>query len=282
MHVAVIGSGTSSKVLPEHLRELGTAELEPRLVNPRLSAFAFTPYERLIVDLGYVDAAQRAEREGAAAVLVNSFADYGLEAMRAALGVPVIGAGEATLIAAARGGRPFAIVTVWPRSLAHLYDERLRTLALAEQCVAIRYFSGEEELERVGAESGVMARMHRGDSSLIAALREECELAVSQQGAECIVLGCTCMGPIGPALEASVSVPVLESSTVGLRAAFSEVRHRRPPPLRESAGRRDLVPALVDAWFREGGVTPPLADGDCPVCVVGEPVQRSTGEPARG
>jgi len=282
MHVAVIGSGTSSKLLPEHLLELRTAEFEPRIVNPRLSAFAFTPYERLIVDLGYVDAAQRAEREGAAAVFVNSFADYGMEAMRAALAIPVIGAGEATLIAAARGGRRFAIVTVWPRSLGHLYDERLRTLALAEQCVAIRYFSAEEELGRVGADSGVMARMHRGENSLVEALRAECERAVSEQGAECIVLGCTCMGPIGPALEASVSVPVLESSRVGLRAAFSELRRPRPSPRRENGVRRDLVPALVDAWLVPGGAPPPPAGGDCPVCVVAEPEPRSTSEPARG
>ena len=44
MYVGVIGSGTSSKQLPAHLRELATAAIEPRIVNPRLSAFAFSPY----------------------------------------------------------------------------------------------------------------------------------------------------------------------------------------------------------------------------------------------
>ena len=42
--------------------------------------FAFTPYERLLVDLGYVDAAQSAAQAACDAILINSFADYGIEA----------------------------------------------------------------------------------------------------------------------------------------------------------------------------------------------------------
>jgi hypothetical protein len=57
MHIAVIGSGTRSDRLPPWLGEQARASgCEARIVNPRLSAFAFTPYERLIVDLGFVDA----------------------------------------------------------------------------------------------------------------------------------------------------------------------------------------------------------------------------------
>ncbi len=238
-------------------------------MNPRLSAFAFTPYERLIVDLGYVDAGQLAEREGAAAVYINSFADYGIDALRAVLTIPVIGAGEATLQAAARGGRSFAIVTVWPRSLAHLYDERLRALALAEQCLAIRHVSAEEELARVGHEDGVMQRMHRGETSILDHIREACDRVVREHGVECVVLGCTCMAPIGPALESACSVPVLESSRIGYRAAVAAARGRTPHTARATiTARRDLVPALVDAWL-EGGPKAELPDagGDCPVCI---------------
>ncbi len=202
-------------------------------------------------------------------MLINSFADYGIDALRAVLDIPVIGAGEATLLAAARAGRRFAIVTVWPRSMQFLYDERLRAVAVAEQCVAIRHFTMEDELARLGQETGVMARMHRGETEVIDGLRAECARAVREDGAECIVLGCTCMGPIGPALEAGCEVPVLESSRVGLRAALTESRRRggaRAAP--HPARRRDLVPELVDAWL-EGGSRPPApqAAGDCPVCI---------------
>jgi allantoin racemase len=216
-----------------------------------------------------VDAAQLAEREGDAAVFINSFADYGIDAMRAVLTIPVIGAGEATLLAAARGGRRFAIVTVWPRSMQFLYDERLRAVAVAEQCVGIRHFSTEEELGRVGQDAGVMARMHRHEADVIGGLLAECGRAVREDGAECIVLGCTCMGPVGPALEAGCAVPVLESSRVGLRAALTECRRRGAPRTAARPARRgELVPELVDAWL-EGGSRPAVPDaaGDCPVCV---------------
>ena len=70
------------------------AGIELVLVQPRLSLFAFTAYERLLVDLGYVDACQQAAAAGADAIVINSFADYGLEAARAAVNIPVYGAGE--------------------------------------------------------------------------------------------------------------------------------------------------------------------------------------------
>jgi allantoin racemase len=235
-------------------------------------AFAFTPYERLVMDLGFVDAAQAAERDGAAAIMINSFADYGLDAMRAALAIPVVGAGEAALQAAASGGRSFAIVTVWPRSLGHLYDERLRALGLAEQCVGVTHVSPEDELTRVGRDDGVMERMHRGEADVVARLLEACERAVRENGAECIVLGCTCMAPIGPRLEAACSVPVLESSRIGMRAALAAVRWRAAGKAPAPAARRDLIPALVDAWLEGSArVPPPDAAGDCPVCVDAEP-----------
>jgi len=270
MRIAVLGSGTSAKTLPAHLTELATPEVSPVLVDPRLSAFALTPYEWLIVDLGYVDAAQAAERSGFDAVYINSFADYGIAAARAALAIPVIGAGEATLRAAATGGRRFAIVTVWPESLAHLYEERLRMLGLEDQCAAIHYVSPEAELARVGREDGVMARMHRHDNELVGGLLAACESAVRDDGAQCIALGCTCMAPVGPALAVACRVPVLESARLGYRATVAAVLAQgRSRPAR-TAPNCDLVPALVNAWISAGtagATSPPQDGGDCPVCI---------------
>ena len=88
MRIAIIGSGTAATDLPPHFAaEAATLDpaAAPVLVNPRLSAFAFTPYERLVVDLGYVDAVQAAAAQDARAVMINSFADYGIEAARAGM-----------------------------------------------------------------------------------------------------------------------------------------------------------------------------------------------------
>ena len=65
MHIAVIGSGTTSPDLALPLTQLGGSDVQPRIVNPRLSAFARSPYEELLVDVGYADAAQGAAASGA-------------------------------------------------------------------------------------------------------------------------------------------------------------------------------------------------------------------------
>lgn len=275
MRIAVIGSGTASTDLPPHLADTASAASPPAtaaLANPRLSAFAFTPYERLVVDLGYVDAIQAAATQGAAAVMINSFADYGLDAARAAVEVPVIGAGAAAIAeASAQGTRPFAIVTVWPRSMAFLYEERLRAAPGGERCVGVRYVSREEELARLGDADGVMQRMARHDAPIIAALLRECEAAVREDGAAAIALGCTCMAPVGPLLEGRCSVPVIEASRAGMHAALAAAAARaagagEPVPARARNTR--LVPAIVSAWQgTDTGAGAEPAPAECPVCI---------------
>ncbi len=278
MRIGVIGSGTAATKLPVHLAELGRDGVVPQLVNPRLSAFASTPYERLVVDLGYVDAAQAAAADGCDALFINSMADYGIEAMRAAVGIPVVGAGEAALRVAGREGRRFAIVTVWPSSMRFLYDERLRACGLEPACVSIRHLSGEDELARLGADDGVMSRMRRGEGAIVARLAAMCADAVREDGAECIALGCTCMAPVGPAIAAACFVPVIESSRAGFLATIAAARDpvlRAPATGSRRSSRTALVPALVDAWFQASGregaskpdAAPPTDGGDCAVCV---------------
>ena len=278
MKIGVIGSGTAATDLPAHLLELGRDGVVPHLVNPRLSTFASTPYERLVVDLGYVDAAQAAAADGCDALFINSMADYGIEAMRAAVAIPVVGAGEAALRQGGRARRRFAIVTVWPASMRFLYDERLRAGGLESQCVSISHLSDEAELSRLGSDDGVMPRMHRGERALVARLAALCEDAVRKDGAECIVLGCTCMAPVAAAIAVTCSVPVIESSRAGFLATIAAARdpaQRAAATGARRSARTTLVPALVDAWCAAPGrgmasapaALPPSDAADCTVCI---------------
>lgn len=270
MRIAVIGSGTRSTALPPHLAALAHSPVAAHIVHPRLSAFAVSPYERLVVQLGYVDAMQQAARDGCEAVMINSFADYGIDAARAALDMPVVGAGEAAIEAASlQGKRPFAIVTVWPPSMAFLYTERLRAVPGGERCVAIHHVSTEAELRRVGSDDGVMERMARHEAEVIDALARECEAAVREHGAEAIALGCTCMAPIGPELASRCRVPVIEASRAGFAAAVAAARGRAEGGSRPAGARcgdATLVPAIVGAWASTHA-TMPAVQGDCPVCI---------------
>jgi allantoin racemase len=276
MRISILGSGTASRQLPAHFCAVAqqSAELELELVNPRLSLFAATAYERLLVDLGYADAALQAAQGGSDAILINSFADYGLDAAQAALTVPVIGAGEAALRAAsAEGSRPFSIVTVWPHSMGFLYEERLRATGMQSLCRSIRHASEETELHRLGSDDGVMSRMARHEPSVVASLRALCEAAVKDDGAEAIVLGCTCMAPIGDLLHRGCPVPVIEPSMAGLRAAIIAGQAALAPAGEERSiwsGRvRDpaLIPTLVSSWTESGAERAPPPESDCPVCM---------------
>lgn len=269
MKLAILGSGTASREPPAIWRQwLGsspTTQIE--LINPRFVTFAFSAYERLLVDLGYVDAAQQAVRAGCDAVIINSFADYGIEATRAAVQVPVIGAGETALqVASANGQRPFSIVTVWPRSMAFLYEERLRATRLENLCRGLHHLSNEDELTRLGDPAGVMARMSRQETAVIDRVAALCKTAVAHDGCEAIVLGCTCMAPIAAQLAERLAIPVIEGSQAAIGRAQSITPRAEVATLRSTVEHNE-IPQLIDAWLRMNPSNPLATGTDCPICL---------------
>ena len=268
--IAILGGASRDPRTPSHLLELEDEHTRAATFAARIPAFAGTPFDRLIVDLAYVEMAQRAAAVGCDAIFIDSFADYGIAAMRAAIEIPVIGGGEAGMAAAAAGGRRYSIVTIWPASMAFLYDERLRMLDTGRQCVGVHHVSPEAELARVTAVDGVMQRMQRHEDAIVDRLVEACEEAVRRDGADCILLGCTCMAPVGPLIQSRVPFPVIESSRTGFNAAKaaaqSGVRHCVVVPEQ----RRALAARLVDGFAPSkaaAGSAAETADAECPVCI---------------
>lgn len=266
--VAILGSGTRTPVMPAHLVELGNAEAVPELFNSRIAAFAGNPYDRLVVDLAYVDMAQRAEAAGCAAIFINTYADYGIDAMRAAVSVPVIGAGESAMTIAAAGGRRFSIVTVWPPSMKFLYDERTRAVAAGAACLRVRHVSTEDELQHLGSEQGVQQRMARREAAIVEKIVRECERAIGEEGAQAIVLGCTCMAPVGPQVAARLGVPVVEGSRAGYLAAVAAVSAPPAAACGPRTARATLIPSIVDAFVSGArGAESAAMPAECPVCI---------------
>jgi hypothetical protein len=81
------------------------------------------------------------------------------------------------------------------------------------------------------------------------------------------------MAPIGDLLQAGCTVPVIESSMAGLRAAIEAGRNSlaaTAAPRAIWSGRvRDpsLIPALVSSWTGADAGRAPPPENDCPVCV---------------
>lgn len=66
------------------------------------------------------------EADGCDAVVVSCFSDPGLPALREVAGVPVIGSGQASFLAAVAVGRRFSVVTVLEQTIGEIEDLVLR------------------------------------------------------------------------------------------------------------------------------------------------------------
>lgn len=243
------------------------AGIETTLVELRLRTLARSPYDRLFTDLATVDAAEAAVRTGCDGIYIDTFADYGIEAIRTIVDVPVVGAGEASIRAAASHGR-FSIVTVWPESMGYLYDERLRDVPGGDSCIDVHHFSREEELDRAGTSTGIKARMTRGEHRLVEQLVECCRRVAAADDCAAILLGCTCMSPVHTALQQACDLPVLDPSATGLQAAFEILGDDPPVSGRARSRRAGDVPLLLDAWLRQGPAD--VESEVCDVCIVAD------------
>lgn len=140
---------------------------------------------------GVVDAAIRAEAEGAQAVIIDCMLDPGLDAAREAVSIPVIGCGEAAMLQA--GGR-FGIVTVLQRQERAFRD-------LARKYELANFMSGT-----TGIGIPVLALETDRPQAIEATIAGSRE-AISK-GAEVIIFGCT--GMLGFADEVSAALTRVE------------------------------------------------------------------------
>ena len=159
------------------------------------------PYDEAFALPGLIRAALLAEQEGAEAVVVACFDDPGLESLRAALSVPIVGIVEASMNAAASIADQMAVVTTTDRSLA-----RIRELAhrhgVAERCTVY------------ASKVPVLALETDGYSPV----RATAEQAVNE-GAEAIILGCAGMADWVAALRQDLGVPVVDGVAAAVKHA---------------------------------------------------------------
>jgi Asp/Glu/hydantoin racemase len=87
-----------------------------------------------------VDAALRAEDEGYDVFVVGHFQDSGLDEARAAVGIPVVGMGEASMLHALTLGRRFGLVTI-DDLFVDLHRAQAQRLSLADRLVGVASIS---------------------------------------------------------------------------------------------------------------------------------------------
>lgn len=144
---------------------------------------------------------------GYGAVVIGCFSDPGIEALRESTDVPVIGPGEAALIAAAQSGGKFSVLSSEPTPSG--LQRRLRGMGIDGAFVSERLVGGsvsdlvkhpQQMLERVTASAR----------------------ACVQEGANVLVLGCLAMSFIEglpERLQQLAGVPVINPVVAGLKSA---------------------------------------------------------------
>ena len=130
-------------------------------------------------------------------IVIACFDDTGLDAVRCLVDVPVIGIGEAAYHAASMIAVRFSVITTLSRSVSGL-ETNLTRYGLASRCVKVR------------ATDIPVLQLERGDTATIDKIRQEIELAINEDKAEAIVLGCAGMTDLMDQLTKEFGVPVVD------------------------------------------------------------------------
>ncbi len=143
------------------------------------------------------------------AVVIACFDDTGLDAMRCLFDVPVIGIGEAGYHAAAMLSHRFSVVTTLSRSVAGIADN-LKRYGLEAKCASIR------------ATDIPVLKLEEGDPASLDQIRAEIGVAIAQDRAEAVVLGCAGMADLMQQLSDEFGIPMIDgiSCAVGMAEAL--------------------------------------------------------------
>ena len=158
-----------------------------------------------------LEEARKAEQEGADAVMIDCAMDPCIPALRQAVSIPVIGAGMAAFAQALALGDRFSIIAPL-KSLVPAYRRRMNEYCLQDRCASIRSISVPilDLLSEQAWESFI----------------NEGLLAVKEDGADVIVLGCTGLSPAFPFIRRNIPVPVIDpvAAAMGLARAIASER----------------------------------------------------------
>jgi allantoin racemase len=181
------------------------------------------------------------------AFVIACYGDPAVAACREITDKPVIGIGEASMHMACFLGHQFSIITVIPRAKPFMYD-LVNHIGLSQKCASIRSTSlSVLEIE---------AEPDRAVNEMI----NESRIAIDQDGAEVICLGCAGMGPLDSRIQEAVGVPVLDGTVCAVKLAeslhayeqkTSKLRAFAWPEKKELLGCSSILNAVASSEHRE-------------------------------
>lgn len=148
---------------------------------------------------------ERAAAEGFDAVSLDCAMDTVVRAARESVSIPVVSAGEASYLVAMGLCVKFSVVTVL-KSTADAIRDNIRKYGFENRCASVRYAS-------------IPVLELNDEEKAFQAISMEARKALAEDGAECIVLGCTGMSSLAGRLMKHLGVPVVDPAVAALKMA---------------------------------------------------------------
>jgi allantoin racemase len=160
-------------------------------------------YDEAFAVPGVIQAMVAGENAGADGGVIACFDDTGLDPARSAVMMPVVGICESAIHLAALLAYRFAIVTTLRRSIAPL-EGLAERYGVARRC-------------RVRAADVPVLALENRSFDAVGKIEREIALALDQDGAEAIVLGCAGMADLAEELARKFGVPVIDGVTAAVK-----------------------------------------------------------------
>lgn len=200
----------------EYLRQFASPGTEIKLLEVDVSPMPGTARGMTMHAFAYVEKAVEAERHGFDAIIINSVTNCGLEGAKAAVDIPVIGAGEVMLHAAYLVADKFGVVVYEDFKIPELL-RRWSLTGVTGRIASIR-----------SVNIPVREFVQRRDE-LEAKLSELAEREVNEDGAQAVVITPTAAGYVlgqgwKDTLEKKLGVPIIDSGEVVIPVAEMMVK----------------------------------------------------------
>lgn len=193
-------------------RQAASATTEIVAVSPSMGPASIeSHYDEAMCVPGLLDEIREGEASGFDGYVIACFGDPGLYAAREIARGPVIGIAEAAMHAASFVGANFSVVTTLSRTCGMAWH-------LAERYGMQRFCRNVRACELN------VLDLERTDSDSFRVITEECRRALTQDKADCIVLGCAGMTDLCQEISREIDAPVIDGVSVAVSMVESVVR----------------------------------------------------------
>lgn len=161
-------------------------------------------YDEVFAVPGLLEEIRKGEAAGCAAAIIACFDDTGLDAARALASGPVVGMCEAAMHTATLLGNSFSVITTLRRSIPAI-EWLTQRYGMSRHCRRVR-----------AAEVPVLALEDPASDALVQ-IRAEIRRAITEDEAECIILGCAGMADLARRLSQEVARPVIDGVAAAVK-----------------------------------------------------------------